>query len=289
MPTGMSPATVTRLQPPRLLVVVVDRVVLGDPVVEQHELVRRPAPAAGCSPAGSRTPGAGRRMSRDSASDRPTMRWAKPPMNRPRSPVSGCTRTTGWAVSYLMRDEDLAAVLVALARGSPAASRSRSRWCARPQRVGEGAQRLGQVPVGGAGVRDQRLAAVGRDDDAAQRAELRRVEHEGDVGVPVVGAAVARCPRAARSARPPRPARSGARWSARRSTRANRCWPSSSRSTPRKTSALCSFSAARTAATVSGSRSERGPRPVTSAPMRAVTLRMSSLVPMDAVVMPQKY
>ena len=29
------------------------------------------------------------------------MRWANPPMNRPRSPVSGCTRTTGWAVSYL--------------------------------------------------------------------------------------------------------------------------------------------------------------------------------------------
>src|SRR3954468_14788225 len=32
-----------------------------------------------------------RRMSRDSVLDNPTMRWAKPPMNSPRSSVSGCT------------------------------------------------------------------------------------------------------------------------------------------------------------------------------------------------------
>jgi hypothetical protein len=28
------------------------------------------------------------------------MLWANPPMNSPRSPVSGWTRTTGWAVRY---------------------------------------------------------------------------------------------------------------------------------------------------------------------------------------------
>jgi len=60
----------------------------------------------------------------------------------------------------------------------------------RPQGVREGAQRPGQVAVGGAGVGDQRLAAVRRDDDAAQCAGLWRVEHEGHVGVPVVDAAV---------------------------------------------------------------------------------------------------
>ena len=60
----------------------------------------------------------------------------------------------------------------------------------RPQRVREGAQRSGQVPVGRAGVGDQGLAAVRRDDDAAQGAGLRRVQHEGHVRVPVVGPAV---------------------------------------------------------------------------------------------------
>ena len=59
-----------------------------------------------------------------------------------------------------------------------------------PQRAGEGAQRAGQVPVGGAGVGDQGLAAVRRDDDAAQGARLRRVQHEGHVRVPVVDPAV---------------------------------------------------------------------------------------------------
>jgi hypothetical protein len=56
-----------------------------------------------------------------------------------------------------------------------------------PQRVGEPPQRLGQVPVCGGRAGDQRLAAVGRDRDAAQAGGLRRVEDEGDVGVPVVG------------------------------------------------------------------------------------------------------
>jgi hypothetical protein len=41
-------------------------------------------------------------MSLDSPLDSPTTRCANPPMNRPRSPVSGCTRTTGWTVSYLI-------------------------------------------------------------------------------------------------------------------------------------------------------------------------------------------
>ena len=53
---------------------------------------------------------------------------------------------------------------------------------------------------------------------------------------------------------------------------------------PRKTSALCSFSAARIAVTVSGSSSRVGPTPVTSAPMRAVSLRTSSLVLVDGAV-----
>ena len=47
------------------------------------------------------------RILRDSPGDSPTMRCANPPMNSPRSPVSGCTRTTGWTVRYLI-DENWA-------------------------------------------------------------------------------------------------------------------------------------------------------------------------------------
>src|ERR1019366_3516660 len=67
--------------------------------------------------------------------------------------------------------------------------------------------------------------------------------------------------------------------------RANRCWPSSSTSMPRKTSALCSLSGARIAVTVPGSSSREGLTPVTSAPIRAVILRRPSFVPIDVVVM----
>ena len=54
---------------------------------------------------------------------------------------------------------------------------------------------------------------------------------------------------------------------------------------PRKTSALCSLSAARTAVTVGASSSSSGPMPVTSAPMRAVSLRMPNFVPIDVVIL----
>src|SRR6185295_12779976 len=83
-------------------------------------------------------------------------------------------------------EEDLAALLVGFAE---ALRRHRVVVIVgvhRPQRVREGAQRIGQVPVGRAGVGDQGLAAVWRDDDAAQGAGLRRVQHEGHVLVPVV-------------------------------------------------------------------------------------------------------
>jgi hypothetical protein len=53
---------------------------------------------------------------------------------------------------------------------------------------------------------------------------------------------------------------------------------------PRKTSALCSLSAARIAVTVPGSSSREGLTPVTSAPIRAVILRRPSFVPIDVVV-----
>src|ERR1022692_5183242 len=58
---------------------------------------------------------------------------------------------------------------------------------------------------------------------------------------------------------------------------------------PRKTSALCSLRAARIAVTVSGSSSSDGLTPVTSAPIRAVSLRRPSFVPIDAVVKMRPY
>ena len=102
-PRGTSPATVTRFELPGLAVIVVRCVVLGDAVVEQHELVRLPVDAdhvLGAGDVGLEQPqdvlGFGVGQSR-------RCRWAKPPMKRPRSPVSGWTRTTGWAVSKWIR------------------------------------------------------------------------------------------------------------------------------------------------------------------------------------------
>lgn len=45
--------------------------------------------------------GSGSGSLRDSPTDRPTIRCANPPMNSPRSPVSGRNRTTGCAVRYV--------------------------------------------------------------------------------------------------------------------------------------------------------------------------------------------
>lgn len=89
------------VQAARQAVVVVDGVVLGDAVVEEDELVRGPAVAQDVlRPDDVRLEQV--EILRDSDGDRPTIRWAKPPMNSPRSPVSGWTRTTGWTVRYLM-------------------------------------------------------------------------------------------------------------------------------------------------------------------------------------------
>lgn len=57
--------------------------------------------------------------------------------------------------------------------------------------------------------------------------------------------------------------------------RAKACWPSSSRPSASKTSALCSLRAARTAAMVSSSRGLAMSMPDIWAPIFAVTLRIS--------------
>ena len=59
-----------------------------------------------------------------------------------------------------------------------------------PEGVSEVPQFLRQVLVGAGRGGDQGFAAVGRQGDAAQGGGLRRVDHKRDVGVPVVGAAV---------------------------------------------------------------------------------------------------
>ena len=86
----------------------------------------------------------------------------------------------------LRRDEHLAVLLAASRRRSVRPGVVVVVGVHGPQRVGEVAQRLGQVAVGRRGVGDQGVAAVGRDDDPPQRRGLRRRLHERHVGVPHV-------------------------------------------------------------------------------------------------------
>ncbi len=55
-----------------------------------------------------------------------------------------------------------------------------------PQSVGERPEVIGQLFVGGLGVRPHRVAADRRDDDRVQDRGTRRAGDEGDVGVPHV-------------------------------------------------------------------------------------------------------
>jgi len=61
----------------------------------------------------------------------------------------------------------------------------------RPEIVGEQLQRLGQVLVGGRGVRPDGVAAGRRHDDAAKNGKFRIGVNEGDIGMPLVGATAA--------------------------------------------------------------------------------------------------
>ena len=177
------------VQPPGRVVVVVHRVVLGDPVVEQHQLARLPGDPQDVLRAGDvllQDLEDLVRLALGQAHDA----LGEPADEQAALPGQRVHPDHGVGGLVLGGEEDLAALPLGLVQ---ALRRHRvvvvvGVHC--PQRVREGAQRSGQVPVGRAGVGDQGLAAVRRDDDAAQGAGLGRVQHEGDVRVPVVDPAV---------------------------------------------------------------------------------------------------
>ena len=132
-----------------------------------------------------------------------TMWSVKPGVtNSARSPVSGCTRTTGWMDTSGTSPEAIGVAVVA-AGGLVADAVA----VLGPQRVDERLHRLGQALVGGHEVGPRRVAAVGREDVGAQDRARRRVHRRGDVGVPAGEATAAPAAVAARAA----PGRNGAR------------------------------------------------------------------------------
>jgi hypothetical protein len=84
---------------------------------------------------------------------------ANPPMNRPRSPVSGCTRTTRVSGLVAAGGEDVA-VLDGLVVVGPGQHVVVVVGVDGPERVGEVSQHAGEVGVGRGGVGDERVPAT---------------------------------------------------------------------------------------------------------------------------------
>ena len=99
--------------------------------------------------------------------------------NRPRSPVSGWTRTTGWRTGASAATRSPAVVVL------EAVERPR-RVVDRDERIDERADARRQRAVGGDEVGPQRVAADGGDLLGGQDRRQRRARRERDVGVPAV-------------------------------------------------------------------------------------------------------